>query len=121
MNFKTTVLGITMSTFVISCSNTSPNDLVDTTPISANVSFSQDVKSIMDGNCVQCHGTVPTNGAPMSLTTYDNVKDAVLNRGLIDRINLNLGNGLLMPQGGPKLPANKIATIQKWKDQNFNQ
>lgn len=109
-----------LSAFV-SCTNTSPNDLSDNTPVSGTVSYAQNVKSIMDANCIQCHGAIPTNGAPMSLTTYDNVKQAVLNRGLLNRINRQMGDGLLMPQGGPKLPQNKIDVVQVWQSQGFNQ
>jgi mono/diheme cytochrome c family protein len=115
------VLFLASATFLAACTNNSPNDLVDSTPILDNVTYTNSVKAIMDSNCISCHGTVPTNGAPNSLTTYENVRDAVLNMGLINRLNRNIGDNLLMPLGGPKLPQNRIDAVVKWQNQNFQQ
>ncbi len=115
------VLFLASTTFLAACTNNSPSDLVDSTPILDNVTYENSVKAIMTSNCISCHGTTPTNGAPMSLTTYENVKNSVLNTGLIDRVNKNVGDALLMPLGGPKLPQNKIDALVKWKNQNYQQ
>lgn len=109
--------------FFASCSNNSPADLQDNT-IQDIVTYQNTVKAIVDTNCISCHGTTPTNGAPMSLTTYANVKTSVLSQGSqgsINRISRMLGDGLLMPQGGPKLPQAKIDAIVKWQTQGFQQ
>lgn len=103
-----------------SCAYDSASDLIDSTPIN-QVTYSQNIKSIIDNNCIACHGTTTTNGAPMSLTTYENVKDAVLNRGLIDRISREEGVSGAMPLGGPKLPINNINLIIQWQNQEFQQ
>ncbi|MBF4519354.1 hypothetical protein D3C87_2000470 [compost metagenome] len=50
----------------------------------------------------------------MSLVTYEQVKNAVLNRGLLTRISLENGDSSLMPQGGPRLPQATIDIINKW-------
>src|SRR5688572_14945033 len=102
----------------IACSDNSTSDLIDITPVE-NVSYNANVKSIIDNNCIVCHGTVPANGAPMSLTTYDNVKDAVMNRGLIDRISRPENAPGHMPLGGPRLPQNLIDIIIQWQTQGF--
>lgn len=83
------------------------------------VTYIQNIKSIIDNNCLSCHGTTPSSGAPMSLTTYENVKEAILNRGLIDRISREVGASGAMPLGGPKLPTNSINLIIQWQNQNF--
>ena len=103
-----------------SCAYDSASDLIDSTSIS-QVTYSQNIKSIIDNNCIACHGTTTTNGAPMSLTTYENVKDAVLNRGLIDRISREEGVSGAMPLGGPKLPINNINLVIQWQNQEFQQ
>ena len=77
------------------------------------------MKAIIDNNCINCHGTVPTNGAPMSLVTYENVKNAVLNQGLIIRLNLPVGNSMKMPLGPTSLPQSQIDAVTKWQVQNF--
>ena len=56
-----------------------------------------------NNNCINCHSMPPQNGAPMSLISYQNVKNAVQNRGLIQLISTqDLGD--VMPLGGPLLP-----------------
>jgi hypothetical protein len=50
----------------------------------------------------------------MSLVTYENVKQAVLSRGLLDRISRNNGEEGLMPNGGPRMPQNNIDLINAW-------
>jgi mono/diheme cytochrome c family protein len=91
-----------------------PNNLSETT-------YTSTVKSIIDNNCIFCHGTTPTNGAPMSLTTYENVKNAVLTRNLLDRISRTEGTSGAMPLGGPRLPQNDINAIATWIDADFPQ
>lgn len=121
MNYRNLLL-LTLTGLALSaCTNDSPNDLIDTRPIDGEVTYALTVKSIINNNCISCHGTIPSNNAPMSLATYDNVKDAILNLGLIDRISKENGDGLLMPQGGPKLPQNKIDEIIKWQTDGFQQ
>ncbi|WP_244606807.1 hypothetical protein [Flavobacterium circumlabens] len=88
---------------------------MDTAPITGLATYNMNVKSIIDNNCVVCHAAVPKNGAPMSLVNYDQVKNAVLNRGLLTRISLENGNSSLMPQGGPRLPQATIDVIKKWE------
>ncbi len=114
MNLKTFLIPLSGVVFFTSCTNDSTSDLIDNTPIE-NVTYQLNVKSIIDNNCIVCHGTVPMNGAPMSLTTYENVKDAVLNRGLLNRITRDNGQPGLMPNGGPRLPQATIDVILQWQ------
>jgi hypothetical protein len=50
----------------------------------------------------------------MSLTTYADVKNAVLNRGLLDRISRAQGSPGMMPNGGIRLPQATIDKIFEW-------
>ncbi|HLO74707.1 MAG TPA: c-type cytochrome [Flavobacterium sp.] len=103
-----------------SCTSDSVSDLGEPSNLS-EVTYTTTVKSIIDNNCIVCHGNSPTNGAPMSLTTYENVKDAVLTRNLLDRISRAEGASGAMPLGGPRLPQNDINAISEWIDANFPQ
>jgi uncharacterized membrane protein len=76
----------------------------------------QDVRFVFDNICQQCHSNPPQNGAPMPLVTYTNVKQAVENRGLIDRISRPEGAQGLMPLGGPRLPQTTIDLIMQWNE-----
>ena len=99
-----------------SCSQSTFDDIeADEEPIPEVVTY-VDVKPIIDGACLNCHSNPPQNGAPMSLVNYDNVKEAVLNRDLLNKISKNEGEDGLMPLGGPRLPQSSIDLIFQWED-----
>lgn len=104
----------------LSCTNDSESDLMDPN-ILVTMTYTNSIKTIMDNNCVFCHGNTPSNGAPMSLTAYQNVKDAVLNRGLIDRISKAQDAPGMMPYGGTRLPQSNIDQVIVWKNTGFKQ
>lgn len=110
---------ILLPTIILSsCTNDSTDDLVSFNP-NQEVKYSTSIKNIIDNNCLQCHGTTPSFGAPMSLTTYEEVKDAVLNRGLINRISRAEGSTGAMPLGGQRLPQVTIDLISQWEDEGL--
>lgn len=76
----------------------------------------EDVQPIFNNNCTMCHSNPPQNGAPMPLVTFENVRDAINNRGLLNRISRNEGESGLMPLGGPRLPQNLIDLINQWEE-----
>ncbi|WP_369998773.1 hypothetical protein [Winogradskyella sp.] len=105
-----------ISTF--SCSYNSEDDLTEEVLIENFVTYESDIKPIIDNNCISCHSNPPINGAPMALTTYDDVKNAVENRGLIERIS-STDTGFLMPFGGPRLPQNLIDLVIQWEEEGL--
>ena len=111
------VLTITSFFLVISsCTQSTFDDIEgNTEPIPELVTY-QDIQPIINSSCLACHSNPPQNGAPMSLATYDMVKEAVLNRELSDRINRNPGDDGLMPLGGPRLPQQTINLLFKWEE-----
>ncbi|WP_433764008.1 hypothetical protein [Flavobacterium ginsenosidimutans] len=119
MNLKTLLAISSLASIFVSCANDDPSTLSDTAPINGLAAYRQNVKSIIDNNCIVCHAAVPKNGAPMSLVTYEQVKNAVLNRGLLTRISLENGDSSLMPQGGPRLPQTTIEIINKWNRMDY--
>lgn len=104
----------------LGCTNDSESDLVDNSVPGTNT-YTNSIKSIMDNNCISCHGNTTSGGAPMSLTTYQNVKDAVTNKGLIDRISRAQGASGMMPLGGTRLSQSSIDQIVDWKNNGFPQ
>jgi len=76
----------------------------------------QDVRFVFENICTACHSNPTQNGAPMPLVTYENVRDAVLNRPLLDRISRGEGESGAMPLGGPRLPQNTIDLIFQWNE-----
>ena len=104
----------------ISCTNHSESDLIDIPdpdpdPEPTFVTYVDDVKIIIDNNCLGCHSNPPVNGAPSHLTTYESVKNAVENRNLIGRVSSQPGDGGFMPLGGSRLPQNLIDIIIQWE------
>lgn len=104
----------------LSCTNDSESDLIDN-ETTTTVSYTEDVKPIMESNCVSCHGNTPSNGASVSLNTYDNVKNAILNNALINRISKDQSDPELMPLGGSRLPQTTIDKIAQWETEDFPQ
>lgn len=100
------------------CSNASENDLIDQTELPELVTFVNDVQPIINNNCILCHTNPPKNGAPMSLLTIETMKEAVQNRGLINRIS-SQDLSFMMPFGGPRLPQNLIDIIIHWEADGF--
>ncbi len=105
---------------VSSCTNDSSADLIGIDDLD-EVTYTNTVKSIIDNNCISCHAATPINGAPMSLTTYENVKEAVLNGGLLDRISRDQGESGMMPSGGTRLPQAVIDQVFAWNTQGLNE
>lgn len=105
---------------VSSCTNDSSADLLGIDDLD-EVTYTNTVKSIIDNNCITCHAATPVNYAPMSLTTYENVKEAVQNRGLLDRISRAQGAQGLMPSGSTRLPQAVIDQVFTWSTQGLNE
>ena len=114
------LFALLLSTFILSCSPESNNDspIIDP-PIDNTVGYANTVKSIIDGSCINCHGNPTSNAAPMSLTTYNEVKSAVQSRGLIDRIERTAGTVGVMPPSGSTLSASSIQAIKDWQTGGF--
>lgn len=101
------------------CSETSPADLVEKQTGTEIITYQNSIKAIIANNCLNCHSTVPTNGATIPLNNLASLKDAILNKELINRINLDPSNNLAMPTGGPKLLQSQINSIVKWQNEGF--
>ncbi|MDH7448063.1 hypothetical protein [Aquimarina sp. 2201CG14-23] len=108
--FKILVICLVLTN--ISCENDSESDLVDVTIVPL-VTYENSVKTIIDDNCTTCHNDPLVNFAPMPLLTFDQVKEAVDNRGLINRVSSE-DISFLMPFGGPRLPQSTIDVIIQW-------
>jgi uncharacterized membrane protein len=103
-----------ISLFFMGCSNNSEDDLIIINNTVETKTYTNSVKAIIDANCINCHAATPVFGAPMPLITYAQVKDAVLNKGLLDRIALANGAPGLMPNGGPRMTQQTIDVVVKW-------
>lgn len=98
-----------------SCTKAFISDGTETTnPIDKTITYTADVKQIMTNNCITCHGG-PSPSAGLELTTYTNVKNAALNRNLLERMNDATAP---MPQSGLLILQTR-QIMDKWKADGY--
>jgi len=107
------LLILCMAVMVTSCSS----DDGPTEPVDTTVTYDGEIKLLMDDYCLSCHLDPPVNGAPISLTTFDEVKDAVEIKDLIARI----ANGTMPPGNLPKLSDEEVQLVRDWQAGNFQE
>jgi|SRR5688572_15659285 len=78
----------------------------------ANVTYNQTVRPILDLNCMSCHSQLSQQGG-IVLETYSNVISYVNSGQLLGAINHEQGFSP-MPQGTAKLSDCNILKIEKW-------
>jgi uncharacterized membrane protein len=105
---------------ISACSNDSEDDLIDQMdPDPDPITYSANVKTIIDNNCNNCHSDPTQNGAPISLVTYAQVRNSAENGALINRIQTQEGGVGAMPLGGPRLPQTLIDVVIQWQADGF--
>mgnify|MGYP006194639337 CR=1 FL=1 len=110
-------LAILLIAFLLGCTASTYDDIEEVqTVVPPEIVTFQDVAFVFENVCTACHSNPPQNGAPMPLTNYSEVKNAVESRGLLDRISREEGAPGLMPLGGPRLPQQQIDLIMQWND-----
>lgn len=119
MLIKKIIYTVTISILFFNCSSggddtiNQPNPQPDPDPLHmGTVTYEAHIKSIMTNHCNQCHGSPTTNGAPMSLTTYVQVKNFV--DPIITRVNSSANPMPPAPQA--PLSVSERNLIQRWKD-----
>ena len=85
---------------------------VECTTLDEAPSFDLCIREIFSESCVGCHQYGNANGG-LQLSSYDQIKDAVINHDVLYRIDLDNNNPLLMPQGN-KLSDLQLYLIKQW-------
>jgi hypothetical protein len=93
--------------FVFSCES---NTYEEISGEIENPTYTINVKSIIDNNCLSCHSS--SGGEFPTMETYLQVKNVAQNGNMICRID-DQSCGSVMPQSG-RMPQTKINTIKKW-------
>ncbi len=102
---------------ILSCESTTFEEISEETPVIDSITYSEDVKLIIDANCIECHSPGGISSF-RPLTNYDEVREAVLETNLLDRIQRQNGEEGQMPQTG-RMPQNLIDIILIWNDQGL--
>ncbi|WP_428224047.1 cytochrome c [Flavobacterium sp.] len=97
---------------VCACDSTTYESLENNTEVVGKVTYTKEVKTIIDANCVGCHSSSGTASfAP--LQTYEQLKEYTQNGDLLTRIQKQNGEAGLMPKGG-RMAQQKIDLLLKW-------
>lgn len=80
------------------------------------VQYTADIQPILQTNCYGCHNSSAASGG-LNLTIYSNVKTAIDNGRLLDRITRQAGTSGAMPPGSP-LGNCDINKIKAWANQD---
>jgi hypothetical protein len=108
---------ITSAVLFVACESRTYEEISDNTPIPEVVTYTKDVKPIVDNNCIVCHS--PGGAASFQpWTSYDQVKGHI--DDILDRIQRPAGDPLKMPKGGA-LSQPQINIFIKWKADGLNE
>lgn len=109
---KIAILLIIMLFSLASCDSSTYEDIQEETIIVGKVTYTSQVKAIIDANCVSCHST--TGSASFRpMTNYLEVKIAFEETNLVSRIQRQNGESGQMPQTG-RMSQDKINIIIQW-------
>lgn len=117
--YTTYLVALLLVSLITNCSNDSEDDLTDDMVSQDPITYVDNVKAIIDNNCNNCHSDPPTNGAPIALVSYAQVRNSAENGSLISRIQRQVGESGAMPAGGPRLPQSLIDAILQWETDGF--
>lgn len=103
---------------IYSCESSTFEEIGESVPIDETITYTTHVKTIIDANCVSCHN--PEGDAYFTpLTTYEEVRTAVVETNLLERIQMQNGEPDIMPQTGGRMPQDKIDLIIRWTEEGF--
>lgn len=88
-----------------------------TAPATPAVSYSSNVKSVIETSCAPCH--IAGKGNKKSLDNYEAAKGSI--DDIIARIQKNPGDHGYMPAMRPKLSDADIAVFVNWKNSGLNE
>ena len=106
-------LPLVVGILLIGCSNDSESDLIETTDPQTPITYSKNIQSIINNNCLACHSDPTQNGAPFPLNNYDNVLVRAQNGQLLRAISRQTGEPRAMPPSG-RLPQATIDLVDQW-------
>lgn len=119
MNYLTKIGAILIFIVVAySCESSTFEEIGESVPIDETITFTEHIRPIMEENCISCHN--PEGDAYFKpLTNYEEVRQAILETDLLERIQMQNGEPDIMPQTAGRMPQSKIDLIIQWSEQGF--
>lgn len=122
MKIKNIIYTLAILGILFNCSSNSNDDIIEEqqeeeiemTPeieeeTTNKLTYNANIKSIIDGACIRCHGTPLTNGAPFPLVNFDQVSSRAAR--IIARVNSSSNP---MPPTG-RIEASLRLQIEQWR------
>lgn len=100
------------------CTSVSSEDLLEPIEEIEYTTYNDNVKAIIDSNCIACHHSGANPPGPFPLETYEQVKNTFMNGNGYNRINLPSGSPGAMPPSGA-LTSNQLIIMDKWETDGF--
>lgn len=116
INFLFILISLILGT---SCENSSESDLIEQTPLTENITYTEHIKPIIDANCVACHSNPSVGGASVPMTNYSQVKNVFENTDALDRMNRQPGESGFMPKNDSRLPQVSIDLVEQWMNEGY--
>jgi hypothetical protein len=111
---KNTFSLLTLVLFFANCTSVSTDDL--TIPAPASITYTANVKAIIDQSCATsgCHNATGNSGS-LILEDFTQVRNAIQSRNALGRMESTSNP---MPASG-NLPSTSIQIIKNWRDQGY--
>lgn len=96
-----------------SCSSDNEDDIAPPPPppMGEKLTYTANIKSIIDSNCIGCHANPPVNGAPFPLIIFQNVSSKA--SAILNAVSKQTGESAAMPPSG-RLAQGTIDSIDQW-------
>lgn len=114
VKFLLSLLALTLT----ACTSDSEDDLTETEGPNGPITYNANIRAIINSTCLSCHSDPTRNGAPFSLTNFQQVSVRAENGSLSRAINKQTGEAGAMPPSG-RLPQSTIDLIDQWIDEGF--
>jgi len=114
---KKFVLTSVFCLIVFGCESSTFEEIAEEMPAIEEVHYTEHIKPVIDANCIECHSPAGVSSF-RPLTNYAEVKAAVQETNLLDRIQRQNGEEGQMPQTG-RMPQNLINLILQWNEQGL--
>jgi len=113
--FALVVISITLNACYYDKADSIYPDITSTTCDTVNITYSNQVLSIINTNCNNCHAAAIANsiGGGINLSTYTAMKPYITNGSFLNSILQN-GKAAPMPKNASKLSSCNILVIQNW-------
>lgn len=104
-------------TTIWSCDSSTFDEIAEEMAQPEMVRYNEHIKPVIDANCIECHNPGGVSSF-RPLTNYNELKIAVQETNLLERIQMQNGETGQMPQTG-RMPQHLIDLILLWNEQGL--